>query len=299
MIKTLNRAQHVWIQLTAPTPQELERISHDFFIPFSMLNLHQNGAKSRMIERHAELFAFMLQLPMRSRFDEVMPFTVMNVSVIVMGNVVITISECEHPILTQLEQSLTALSTEGNTTHLLLHLFEHTIGRYLLAIDEINRTVLEVENQIEKAISNQHIFDLLNHNKSYGAFIRALKHNGRVFKDLAAKRLLLSDHKTDAMLQDVILATLQTQKKVEIYNANLRNLMDAYSAAIENNLSLAVQYLTIFVTIAAIPMAIAGIYGMNTPLPFQDEPYAFVALAGIAAVVAAVVMGFFKARRYL
>ncbi|OYQ73387.1 magnesium transporter CorA family protein [Wohlfahrtiimonas sp. G9077] len=298
MIKTLNRAQHVWIQLTAPTPQELERISHDFFIPFSMLNLHQNGAKSRMIERHAELFAFMLQLPIRSRFGEVMPFTLQNVSVIVMGHVVITISEHEHPILTTLEQSFTEL-TDGNATHLLLHLFEHTIGRYLLAIDEINRTIATVEAQIENAISNQHIFDLLNHNKSYGAFIRALKHNGRVFKDLAAKRLLLSDYKTDAMLQDVVLANLQTQKKVEIYHANLRNLMDAYSAAIENNLSLAVQYLTIFVTIAAIPMAIAGIYGMNTPLPFQDEPYALVVLGAIAAALAGAVMMFFKARRYL
>jgi len=75
--------------------------------------------------------------------------------------------------------------------------------------------------------------------------------------------------------------------------------MDAYSAAIENNLSLAVQYLTIFVTIAAIPMAVAGIYGMNTPLPFQDEPYALAALAGITVAVAVAVISFFKARRYI
>lgn len=298
----LNRVKpsnNLWIQLVNPSQNELERIAKDFLIPFSMLNMHQSDKRSTAIERHSDLFAFVIELPIANEASSKVPFSIMKLSIIVIGDVVITIADQAHPILEDMQKEYTALFSTMGVTSFVNRIFELTTGYFLISIAQISDIVDEVERRLQVSISNKQVFDLLNNNKSYLFFIRSLKHNGIILDDLAKKRLLASDHRTDVQMIDIIVANQQTQKKAEIYNANLRNLMDAYSAAIENNLSLAVQYLTIFVTIAAIPMAVAGIYGMNTPLPFQDEPYALAVLAGITVAIAVAVISFFKARRYI
>lgn len=298
----LNRVKpsnNLWIQLVDPSQNELERIAKDFLIPFSMLNMHQSDKRGTAIERHSDLFAFVIELPVGNEAGSKVPFSIMKLSIIVIGEAVITIADQPHPILDDMQKEYSALFSIMGVTSFVNRIFELTTGYFLIAIASISDIVDEVERRLQVSISNKQVFDLLNNNKSYLFFIRSLKHNGVILDDLAKKRLLASDHRTDVQMIDIIVANQQTQKKAEIYNANLRNLMDAYSAAIENNLSLAVQYLTIFVTIAAIPMAVAGIYGMNTPLPFQDEPYALVALAGLTVVIAVAVISFFKARRYI
>lgn len=298
----LNRVKpsnNLWIQLVNPSQNELERIAKDFLIPFSMLNMHQSDKRGIAIERHSDLFAFVIELPIANEIGSKVPFNIMKLSIIVIGDVVITIADQAHPILENMQKEYAALFSTMGVTSFVNRIFELTTGYFLIAITQISDIVDDVERRLQLSITNKQVFDLLNNNKSYLFFIRSLKHNGVILDDLAKKRLLASDHRTDVQMVDIIVANQQTQKKAEIYNANLRNLMDAYSAAIENNLSLAVQYLTIFVTIAAIPMAVAGIYGMNTPLPFQDEPYALAALAGLTIVIAIAVISFFKARRYI
>lgn len=298
-LNRIKSSNHVWIQLVNPSQTELERIAKDFLIPFSMLNMHQSDKRSTAIECHSDLFAFVIELPIANEAGSKVPFSIMKLSIIVIGDVVITIADQSHPILENMQKEYTALFSTMGVTSFVNRIFELTTGYFLISIAQISDIVDEVERRLQVSISNKQVFDLLNNNKSYLFFIRSLKHNGIILDDLAKKRLLASDHRTDVQMIDIIVANQQTQKKAEIYNANLRNLMDAYSAAIENNLSLAVQYLTIFVTIAAIPMAVAGIYGMNTPLPFQDEPYALAALAGLTVVIAVAVISFFKARRYI
>lgn len=297
----LNRhkpSKNLWIQLIDPSQNELERISRNFLIPFSMLTMHETNKHGAMIAHHADLFAFTVELPLKTESAKA-PFEAMKLSIIVIDSVLITICKAEHPVFECLEKIYPELSQDVNITGFAYRILEWVNRTFFESVDHINEAVDEVERRLQLSISNRQVFELLNNNKGYLNFIRALKHNSIALKELAHKRLFASDHKTDRQMADILIANHQAQKKVEIYNANLRNLMDAYSAAIENNLSLAVQYLTIFVTIAAIPMAVAGIYGMNTPLPFQDEPYALAVLAGLTVVISVGAIAFFKMRRYI
>lgn len=199
----------------------------------------------------------------------------------------------------ELQHTSQRTSNDAGMAGFVFHIFEVMNATFGNALNHVDVAVDEVESRLQVSISNKQVFELLNNNKSYLGFIRSFKHNEAILNEVSTRKLFASDHVLEMKLSDIIIETLQLKKRAEIYNANLRNLMDAYSAAIENNLSLAVQYLTVFVTIAAIPSAIAGIYGMNTPLPFQDEPYALAALAGIAFVITVITIAFFKIRRYI
>lgn len=50
--------------------------------------------------------------------------------------------------------------------------------------------------------------------------------------------------------------------------------------------------------VLSVPTLVASIYGMNVPLPFQDEPYAFTALIVIMVSLRAAFTYVFYKKRY-
>jgi len=74
--------------------------------------------------------------------------------------------------------------------------------------------------------------------------------------------------------------------------------MDAYGNIIQNNVSHVVKLLTAVTIVLSIPTMIASIYGMNVPLPYQDEPEAFAVLIGVMVVMSVVVAMIFRKKNY-
>ena len=61
----------------------------------------------------------------------------------------------------------------------------------------------------------------------------------------------------------------------EIQLKLLENLSDLFSNIVSNNLNIIMKIMTSATFIMTIPAIIAGLYGMNVKLPFQNIPYAF------------------------
>jgi magnesium transporter len=59
------------------------------------------------------------------------------------------------------------------------------------------------------------------------------------------------------------------------------------------------RLLTIFTVILLPPTLIAGIYGMNVPLPFQHSHHAFWIIEGGTLLLAVAMLSFFRRQRWL
>ncbi|MGL4675976.1 MAG: CorA family divalent cation transporter, partial [Wohlfahrtiimonas sp.] len=59
-----------------------------------------------------------------------------------------------------------------------------------------------------------------------------------------------------------------------------------------------VKLLTAVTIVLSIPTMIASIYGMNVPLPYQDEPGAFAVLICVMVVMSVVVAMIFRKKNY-
>ncbi|MGG4775984.1 magnesium transporter CorA family protein [Paenalcaligenes sp. Me52] len=212
---------------------------------------------------------------------------------------IVTLGDDSNQSIHTLLNSFNQGAHHSSVHTLLFHILKVCAGKFVEALSEINHKVEEIENGLKTAIQNKQIFQLLENNKNLNLLSSTLKSNLNILKKIQLRQKFYSDESSHALLADAIIETEQAQSMAEIHNINLSNLMDAYSAAVENNLSLVVQYLSVYVIVAAVPMGIAGIYGMNTPLPFQDEPYALAALAGIALLIATLLVVTLKVRRIL
>ena len=88
------------------------------------------------------------------------------------------------------------------------------------------------------------------------------------------------------LLEDVIIENKQAKEMVEMYSKILARLADTFSSIISNNLNLVMKFLAAMTILLAIPTVISSFFGMNVPVPFSDNPLAFLIISLIAIGVA-------------
>ena len=75
----------------------------------------------------------------------------------------------------------------------------------------------------------------------------------------------------------------------KIYRDILTGTMDAYASIISNNLNGVMKYLTTrYLRVIAIPTLIASYWGMNVPVPFQNNPFGFIMLIVFSIIIGVV-----------
>lgn len=289
------RATTLWVNLVAPSKEKVDRLLHSLNLPLDTLNQPRGSLQKKI----GDLLLLRLHVPKRNLPYSAIPYQVTLLTILIKGNRVITILEDETPLLMHLEHEYLVTWAFADVTSFVYRLLELTTESFILATKEVERETTKMEDELKSAFNNQSVYQLLNYNKSFLFFAKALKHNHKLLNLIYEQSTLKADYEQDLQLSDLIVETAQAENLARVYNANLRNLMDAYSALIENNLSLSVQYLTIFITISAIPMSIAALYGMNTPLPFQDEPYALTLLGIITGIFIVGALLIFKVKKML
>lgn len=289
------KAKTVWINLLSPDNAKVHSILHSLGLPSDALN-QPRGSLQKKIQ---DVLLLKLEVPSQNLPYSKTPYHVTMLTILIKDNKVVTILDDESTILMQLEHEYLVKWKNQDVTSFVYRILELTTKGFHVATKEINKVIEVIEERLKTSFSNKTVYELINHNKCFLLFAKSLKRNHNLLIALQAKSILRADFEQDLVLSDLIVETAQAESFARIANNNLSNLMDAYSALIENNLSLSVQYLTIFVTISGIPLAVAGIFGMNTPLPFQDEPWSLTALAVISIGLIISAIAFFKYKRMI
>jgi len=96
------------------------------------------------------------------------------------------------------------------------------------------------------------------------------------------------------LIEDVNIEIRQAIEMAKIYSNILGNMMGAHSSIISNNLNITIRYLTTVTIILSLPILVASIYGMNVPLPFQDNAHAFWIVTIIALLLSVLGVFFFR-----
>jgi magnesium transporter len=125
-----------------------------------------------------------------------------------------------------------------------------------------------------------------------------LQANGAMMERLRRLRIFSAWEDDEDLLEDVM---IENQQAIQMTNISIRvlgQMMEAYSSVINNNMNNVMKTLT-FVTIClAIPTLFASLYGMNVPLPWQDDGKAFYILLGSSLAIIAGVYLLFKRVRW-
>jgi len=165
-----------------------------------------------------------------------------------------------------------------------------TAHRFLSNVRKINRAVDRLEDRLQHSLRNRELLEMLKYQKSLVYFATALKSSELMLQHLQRSQIFQKYEEDRDLLDDVVTEVQQGIEMTTIASGILTGTMDAYASIISNNVNSVMKIIASMTIVLNLPVIVSGFYGMNVPLPFQDEPWAFWALLILAVSACALTL---------
>lgn len=284
-----------WINVVSPTAPELDFLSKKLLLPPEIFSDPLDPDESPRVENLKNALLIILRIPCENEEDADLPFSTIPLGIVLKRDLILTI--CSRP--NELVRTFSENKVKGFFTFLrerfVIQLFLRSSLMYTKYLKRINNKIDDIEKMLHRSTRNIELLELLKLEKTLVFFNTSLNSNELMMGRL--KRINLNQQTLDdenELIEDLTVETRQAKEMAKIYTNILGNMMGAHSSIISNNLNITIRYLTSVTIILSLPILVASIYGMNVPLPFQDNPHAFWFVSLIAVILSLLGVFFFR-----
>lgn len=216
---------------------------------------------------------------------------------IVGPDILITIALRDLPRLQRFMNGKVEFATTQRTK-LVLQILNQIVDEYEAFINNISRQTKVIRSRLRgHEISNQDFVDFVLIEDELNEFLSALLPTTAILRRLLlGKHIQLYEEDQD-LVEDLL---LNNEQSIESCNSNIKtiiNIREAYSTINSNNLNRSMKVLTAFTVLITLPNVVYGMYGMNIPLPFQHQPWAFAFVFPLSLLLSWLVLVVARKRR--
>lgn len=291
-----------WINMVSPSEKEIKKVCEetnisDDFIRYAL----DYEEKARIDIEDDGTILFIIDVPVMEKEQDAEIYTTMPVGLIVVrDDFFITVSLKKNKIITGLENSINKRKiTTYKKSRFIFQFFYENASVFLRLLKQINKETEVAENILKKTQKNRELLKLLSLEKSLVYFTTSLKSNEVVMEKTLRGKIIKLYEEDEELLEDAIIENKQAIEMSKIYSDILNGTMDAYASIISNNLNGVMKMLTSITIILAIPTLVASLWGMNVPVPFQNNPWGFLILIIGSVIVTGITIAWLKYRDLL
>lgn len=276
-----------WINATAPTAEELARVSRETGLDLDYLSYPLDPDERSRFEREDGQLLIIMQTSYRLGEDSDIPYDTVPLGILHTDHCLVTVCATENPVVNDVVSGLVRRVSTVKKNRLTLQLFLRNAQRFLIDVRQINKQVDRIEDRMETATRNRELMDLLKLEKSLVYFITGLKANEAMMERVKRDRIFEMYEEDSDLLDDVLIENLQAIEMASIASNILTSMAGAFASVISNNVNQVVKVLTVTTILVAIPTLITSIFGMNVPLPLQQNPEGMWIVLSIASLLSA------------
>ncbi len=286
-----------WVYVDNPTEDELARLAtkHDLEEDILLDVLDEN--EMPRVERDDNDYMYLFTR--HPYIDDDLYVTTSPILFIVTDKTLFTIALRRMP---RIDKFINAKLNFATTEHiaLLLEVLDQIDDEYDAKLNALSRQINAIRSRLRvEEIHNKDFVDFVVIEDVLNDFLTALTPTNSILKRLVlGKHISLHDSHKD-LVQDLL---LNNEQSIEGCKSNLKTIVsirDAYSTIMSNNLNRVIRLLTVLTVLLAIPTLITSTYGMNIGLPHQNNPLAFLGVMLFALLLSALLLLFFKLRRWI
>lgn len=179
---------------------------------------------------------------------------------------------------------------------LLMLMIDTIVLQYQRRIATINRQMRAATSDVRK-LQSKDIVVLTDYERRLNDYLDALlPTNTAVEKLLGGKLLKLREDDKD-MVEDLSIDLEQLVARCKSLLRTITNVRDSYRAVMDTRLNETIRLLTIITLALTIPTMLAGLYGMNVPLPGHESSLVFWGIIGVSVVAAITLAAIFLRRK--
>lgn len=170
-------------------------------------------------------------------------------------------------------------------------------------IKDIHKTIQEIEERLELVEDyvleayDQKVMHKIYAIKNILLYVRkSLVGNKGVLEGIVKDSPQI---KQKSLFAELDVELMQLLDMSSIFRERLTSILEIYMTTISNKINIIMKYFTVIASVLLLPMLITGLYGMNVLLPFQKHAQAFWIVLGIIIVSIALMISFFKSKKWL
>jgi magnesium transporter len=264
-----------WINVTNPTPEEIDRLVNELRIPVDYINDILDVDERSRTEGEGRWLMIIVRIPV-FRTDNSIPYVTVPLGILISPQTIVTICLYENDVIRSILFPVkTKVIKIENKVNFVLEIFNRSTILYLHYLKDINVRTNLIERKIERSTENKELQNLMRMEKCLVFFITSLKSNELLIQKLQRSRFASSPDLNEDLLADVIIEIKQAIEMSQIYSDIQAGLMDAFASVISNNLNDVMKQLTVITIILMIPTLIASYFGMNLNNHFENSNSAF------------------------
>lgn len=281
-----------WINVVNPDSDDLQIVSMVTEIPTDVLKMALDTEERSRVEIEDDYVFVVINIPIILETDS---YDTLPLGVFITPDFIVTVCLQETDVMKAFTQNKYPLFYTFKKTRFLFQILFRTATLFLHYLQQINHRTDDIESILRHSMRNREFFMLLELQKSLTFFASALRGNGAVMEKLLRLRRNQSLHhllklyeEDEDLLEDVIIENKQAIEMVEMYSNILMNMSDTFASIISNNLNIVMKFLASITIILSVPTTIFSLWGVNVPLPFQENEWGFFLVITIAMICSAV-----------
>ena len=265
-----------WINIVAPSDEELILISKKTGVPLSFLKAPLDDEETSRIDIEDNCLLVIVDIPFTEMEDNSLTYDTYPLAIIHTDKQIITVCLKNSRILTDFINGKIKSFFSFKKSRFILQILSRISNSYLVYLRQIDKKSLMIEKRLHKSMKNRELIQLHSLEKSLVYFSTSLKANEITLEKMLKLDLMQKYEEDQDVLEDVIIENKQAIEMTEIYSNILASTMDFFASVISNNLNIVMKVLASVTILMAIPTVIGGIFGMNfIRMPLIHNEYGF------------------------
>lgn len=269
-----------WINLIAPSKEELIIISKKTNVPLSLLQAALDNEETSRIDIEDDNLLILVDIPFTEVEENSLTYDTYPLGIIHTKNEIITICSKNSKLISDFTQNKIKSFYSFKRSRFILQILNRVSTYYLLYLRQIDKKSIMLEKRLHKSMKNRELIHLHSLQKSLVYFSTSLKANEATLEKMLKLDIIQKYEQDKDILEDVIIENKQAIEMTHIYSNILNNTMSFFSSVISNNFNSVAKILTSVTVILSLFTIVSGIYGMNVPLPMSNDPRTFYFLMG-------------------
>ena len=266
-----------WINLDLDKLKKLEDLSEIYGLDKETIEYALDRNERAHMDYHREngtvTFIYnVLNLKKDKEYYEAFPMTF-----IVEHHRLITISNTKNAyVIEQMTRYLESHDTLSIYKFLFASL-EIISNAYYPVIEQMDKSKDEVNGLLRQRTTKKNLFALSDLETGMVYLTAAAKQNRMLLEHIQGHALYRSFNEIEReQFDDAMIEAHQLVSMTDLISQVLQQLSASYNNILNNNLNDSLSILTIISVLLAVLAVITGFFGMNVPLPFTEEPNAWI-----------------------
>ena len=265
-----------WINIVAPSDEELILISKKTDVPLSFLKAPLDDEETSRIDIEDNVLLVVVDIPFTEMEDNSLTYDTYPLAIIHTEKQIITVCLKNSRILTDFINGKVKSFYSFKKSRFILQILSRISNSYLTYLRQIDKKSLMIEKRLHKSMKNRELIQLHSLEKSLVYFSTSLKANEITLEKMLKLDIMQKYEADHDLLEDVIIENKQAIEMTEIYSNILASTMDFFASVISNNLNIVMKILASVTILMAIPTVIGGLFGMNFQrMPLISNEYGF------------------------